>query len=352
MSNSHDNYKVGILRTPNPTDKQSLKDIQLSLNTNPPPRPLPTCSPISQSLAGHPAHLLVPASLEYVLVWVWPGQFMSPAILRFQHQASLISAQLLAADDSTSAQEASGQWSLALCLRWGPGDLRPGGLASSLSPQQLPARLTRTVPTLDSAGRLRLGWVLGSCTGTSGVRGHGDQGQAKRLTATHRPRGGGGQRRQLVSSGPAPLAQGRLRASEAGLPTSLPPTHPPISGPADIWVLAPWRTHRRSEGLGEYGPESGGKTPHPQSPSDPGRSGEHWVHELPSLDSRLRLELEELGVALFLEAGVGGGVSSIVGIEQGRGVRYTHSLEGAGGIRVPRQQWSQLSDSTRTCHRA
>ena len=73
---------------------------------------------------------------------------------------------------------------------------------------------------------------------------------------------------------------------------------------------------------------------------------------LPSLDSRLRLELEELGVALFLEAGVGGGVSSIVGIEQGRGVRYTHSLEGAGGTRVPRQQWSQLSDSTRTRHQA
>lgn len=281
MSNSHDNYEVGILRTPNPTDKQSLKDIQLSLNTNPPPRPLPACSPISQSLAGHPAQLLVPASLEHVLVWVWPGWFMSPAILWFQHQASLISAQLLAADHSTSAQEASGQCSLARCPRRGPGDPRPGGLASSLSPQWLPARLTRTVPTLDSAGRLRLGWVLGSCTGTSGVWSHGDQGRAKRLTATHRPRGGGGQRRQLVSSGPAPLAQGRLGASEAGLPTSLPPTHPPISGSADIWVLVPWRTHRRSEGLGEYGPESGGKTPHP--PSDPGRSGEHWVYGAPKL---------------------------------------------------------------------
>lgn len=73
---------------------------------------------------------------------------------------------------------------------------------------------------------------------------------------------------------------------------------------------------------------------------------------LPSLGSRLRLELEELAVALFLDAGVGGGVSSVVGIEQGRGVRRTHSLEGAGGTQVPRQRWSQLSDSTRTRHRA
>ena len=56
---------------------------------------------------------------------------------------------------------------------------------------------------------------------------------------------------------------------------------------------------------------------------------------LPSLGSRLRLELEELAVALFLDAGVGGGVSSVVGIEQGRGVRHTHSLEGAGGTQVP-----------------
>lgn len=71
---------------------------------------------------------------------------------------------------------------------------------------------------------------------------------------------------------------------------------------------------------------------------------------LPSSDSRLRLELEELGVALFLEAGIGGGVSSVVGIEQGRGVRYTHSLEGARGTQVPQQQWSQHSDSTKTCY--
>ena len=171
----------------------------------------------------------MPASLEHVLVWVWPGWSMSPAILRFQHQASLLFAQLLAAADRTSASEA-----LLCALGGGPGT--PGQedwplFSPHSGPQHFSLALSRpwTQPE-----RRRLGWLLGSCTGTSGVRGHGDCGQAKRLTATHRPRGCGGQRRQPVSSAPAPLAQGGLGATEAGLPISLPPTRPPIGGPADI----------------------------------------------------------------------------------------------------------------------
>ena len=48
-----------------------------------------------------------------------------------------------------------------------------------------------------------------------------------------------------------------------------------------------------------------GNPPHPQPPSEPGRSGAHsGPVGLPSLDSGLTLELEELGAMLFLETRV------------------------------------------------
>ena len=83
-------------------------------------------------------------------------------------------------------------------------------------------------------------------------------------------------------------------------------------------------------------PRAEGK-PHTRSlPVIQAEAGDTGPAGLPGSDSRLRLELEELGVALFLEAGIGGGVSPPVGTEQGRGVRGTHSLEGAGGTQAPR----------------
>lgn len=82
-------------------------------------------------------------------------------------------------------------------------------------------------------------------------------------------------------------------------------------------------------------PRAEGK-PHTRSlPVTQAEAGDTGPAGLPGSDSRLRLELEELGVALFLEAGIGGGVSPPVGTEQGRGVRGTHSLEGAGGTQAP-----------------
>ena len=115
-----------FLRLPTP---QTSKVLQPNYTSTPLPTPrmLPRIPEPGRSSCPAPGA----CSLEHVLVWVWPGWFMSPAVPRFQHQASLISAQLLAANDSTSGQEASGQWSLALCPRWGPRDPRPGGLASS-----------------------------------------------------------------------------------------------------------------------------------------------------------------------------------------------------------------------------
>lgn len=267
-----------FLRLPTP---QTSKVLQPNYTSTPLPTPrmLPRIPEPGRSSCPAPGA----CSLEHVLVWVWPGWFMSPAVPRFQHQASLISAQLLAANDSTSGQEASGQWSLALCPRWGPRDPRPGGLASSLSPQQLPALLTCTVLTLDSARRRNPGWVLESCTGTSGVRGHGDQGWAKRLTTTHRPRGGGGQRCQPVGSGPAVWHRVGWEHLKQVFPSVChPPVHPSVVQPTPGCQCL-GGTHRRSEGLGECGPQRGGKTPYPQPPSDPGRSGEHWAHRPPKL---------------------------------------------------------------------
>lgn len=48
-----------------------------------------------------------------------------------------------------------------------------------------------------------------------------------------------------------------------------------------------------------------GTPPHPQPSSEPGRSGgQSGPVGLPSLDSGLTMELEELGVMLFLETRV------------------------------------------------
>lgn len=72
---------------------------EASYPLSPPPHP-------ASSLEILLPRLLVSVSQEHALVWLLPGRFMSWAAFQVLplHQASLISAQFLADDETTSAQ--------------------------------------------------------------------------------------------------------------------------------------------------------------------------------------------------------------------------------------------------------